>query len=37
LQLYNGVQRIEIFITTRLTFFQEWLKREVNKRLTQVY
>jgi DNA-binding Lrp family transcriptional regulator len=37
LQVYDGIQRIEIFITTRLTFFQEWLKREVDKRLNQMY
>jgi len=37
LQVYDGIQKIEIFITTRLTFFQEWLKREVDKRLDQMY
>jgi hypothetical protein len=33
LESYDGVQRTEVFITTKLIYYQEWLKREVNKRL----
>jgi DNA-binding Lrp family transcriptional regulator len=36
LQSYKGVQKIDLFITTRLAFYQDWLKREINKRLSQI-
>src|ERR687887_92696 len=35
LESYDGVERIEIFITTKLIYYQGWLKREVNKRLME--
>jgi hypothetical protein len=28
---YNGVQEIELFITTKVEYHQEWLAREVDK------
>jgi DNA-binding Lrp family transcriptional regulator len=37
LQSYNGVQKIELFITTKLTFYQDWLKKEIDKRLKMLY
>ena len=37
LQSYNGVQKIELFITTKLTFYQDWLKKEIDKRLKVLY
>lgn len=37
LQSYNGVQKIELFITTKLTFYQDWLKKEINNRLKLLY
>jgi hypothetical protein len=30
---YDGVEEDEVFITTKLTYYQEWLKREIDKRL----
>jgi hypothetical protein len=30
---YDGVEDDEVFITTKLTYYQEWLKREIDKRL----
>jgi DNA-binding Lrp family transcriptional regulator len=30
---YDGVEEDEVFITTKLAYYQEWLKREINKRL----
>lgn len=30
---FEGVERAEIFVTTKLVFFNEWLKREINSRL----
>ena len=30
---YEGVEKAELSITTKLTYYQEWLKREINKRL----
>jgi DNA-binding Lrp family transcriptional regulator len=35
LQTYNGVEKIELFITTKLSFYQDWLKKEIDKRLYQ--
>ena len=32
LQTYKGVEKMELFITTKLAFYQEWLKKEVDKR-----
>jgi DNA-binding Lrp family transcriptional regulator len=37
LQSYNGVQKIELFITTKLTFYQDWLKKEIDKRFKVSY
>ncbi len=36
LQSYKGIKKIDLFITTRLTFYQDWLKKEINKRLGQI-
>jgi Lrp/AsnC family transcriptional regulator for asnA, asnC and gidA len=33
LESYDGVNRTEAFVTTKLIYYQEWLKREINKRL----
>jgi hypothetical protein len=30
---YGGVQGVELFITTKVVYRQEWLVREVNKKL----
>ena len=35
LQTYKGVEKIELFITTKLAFYQNWLKKEIDKRLQQ--
>jgi DNA-binding Lrp family transcriptional regulator len=32
-QSYDKVQHVELFITTKLAYHQEWLGREINKRL----
>ena len=34
LESYDGVERTEVFITTKLVYYQEWLKREINRRLS---
>jgi DNA-binding Lrp family transcriptional regulator len=36
LQSYKGIKKIDLFITTRLTFYEDWLKKEINKRLGQI-
>ena len=36
LQSYKGIKKIDLFITTRLTFYQDWLKKEINKRWGQI-
>jgi DNA-binding Lrp family transcriptional regulator len=36
LQSYKGIKKIDLFITTRLTFYQDWLKKEINKRWDQI-
>ena len=36
LNSYHGVNRIDLFITTSLTYYQEWLKREIDKRISQL-
>jgi len=33
LESYDGVNRVEIFITTSLVHCQDWLKREIDKRI----
>jgi hypothetical protein len=33
LESYEGVNATEILITTRLVYYQEWVKREIDKRL----
>ena len=33
LNSYHGVNRVDLFITTRLIYHQEWLKREIDKRI----
>ncbi|MFZ0894803.1 MAG: AsnC family transcriptional regulator [Candidatus Nitrosopolaris sp.] len=33
LESYDGVKKVESFITTSLTVYQDWLKREIDKRL----
>jgi hypothetical protein len=30
---YDGVRGVELFIITKLVYHQEWLEREINKRL----
>jgi DNA-binding Lrp family transcriptional regulator len=35
LESYDGVERTEVFITTKLIYYQEWLKREINRRLSE--
>ena len=33
LESYEGVNGTEMFITTKLVYYQDWLKREIDKRL----
>jgi hypothetical protein len=33
LESYDGVNKVEVFITTSLIYYQEWLKREIEKRI----
>jgi DNA-binding Lrp family transcriptional regulator len=33
LESYDGVNKVESFITTRLTVYQDWLKREIDKKI----
>jgi DNA-binding Lrp family transcriptional regulator len=33
---FDGVRQAEIFITTKLVIFDEWLKREINNRLKKL-
>ena len=33
LESYDGVNRVEVFITTNLQYYQEWLKREIDRRI----
>jgi hypothetical protein len=33
LESYEGVKQIEPYITTKLVYYQEWLQREIDKRL----
>ena len=33
LESYDGVNKVEVFITTSLVYYQEWLKREIDKRI----
>jgi hypothetical protein len=33
LDSYEGVNGMEMFITTKLVYYQDWLKREIDKRL----
>jgi hypothetical protein len=35
LESYDGVKEVEHFITTSRQYYQDWLKREVNKRINQ--
>jgi DNA-binding Lrp family transcriptional regulator len=37
LESYDGVNKVEVFITTSLVFYQDWLKSEVDKRISQKY
>jgi len=37
LESYDGVNKVESFITTSLTIFQDWLKSEIDNRLGQEY
>ena len=37
LESYDGVNKVEPFITTSLTIFQDWLKSEIDNRLGQEY
>lgn len=34
LESYDGVNEVEVFITTSLTYYQDWIKREIDKRIT---
>jgi DNA-binding Lrp family transcriptional regulator len=33
LESYDGVNKVEVFITTSLVYYQEWLKRKIDKRI----
>ena len=33
LESYDGVNKVEVFITTSLMYYQEWLKREIEKKI----
>jgi hypothetical protein len=33
LESYEGVNGTEMFITTKLVYYQDWIKREIDKRL----
>lgn len=33
LESYDGVNKVEVFITTSLIYYQEWLKREIEKKI----
>jgi len=35
IQTYKGVEKIELFITTKLAFYQNWLNKEIDKSLQQ--
>jgi DNA-binding Lrp family transcriptional regulator len=35
LESYNGVKEVEHFITTSRVYYQDWLKREVDKRISK--
>jgi len=37
LESYDGVNKVEPFITTGLTIYQDWLKSEINNRISQEY
>ena len=37
LESYEGVNRVEVFITTNLVYYQAWLKREIDKALNRKY
>jgi DNA-binding Lrp family transcriptional regulator len=37
LESYDGVTKVDIFITTGLTYYQDWLKREIDKRISIKY
>ena len=33
---YDGVKEVELFITTRVAYHEEWLIREINKKLSRI-
>lgn len=37
LESYDGVNKVEPFITTNLTIYQDWLKGEIDNRISQEY
>jgi len=37
LESYEGVKEVKNFIGTRRVYYQDWLKREVDKRISQKY
>ena len=37
LESYDGVNKVESFITTSLTIYQDWLKSEIDNRISQEY
>jgi hypothetical protein len=37
LESYSGVYKVESFIRTSITINQNWLKREIDKRITRVH
>jgi DNA-binding Lrp family transcriptional regulator len=37
LESYDGVNKVEPFITTSLTIYQDWLKSEIDNRISQEY
>ena len=35
LESYDGVNKVEVFITTSLVHYQDWLKREIDEKIRQ--
>src|SRR6188472_1081122 len=33
LESYDGVNKVEVFLTTSLVYYQEWLKKAIDKRI----
>lgn len=37
LESYDGVIKVESFMTTGLTIYQDWIRSEIDKRISQEY